>query len=158
MNDTPTFIDKTIDNYNNELTKACLREQLLKEDCQDLERELTAARAEIEAIMETLKSPIEVELDMIRGKIAIPDRAELDCIAQIKAITDQRDGLRSCIDYVSDQLHKVTEQRDRLAVALQKLADCDWIITPHDRMDAVRTIAREALQSLTTNPPTSEKI
>jgi hypothetical protein len=95
---------------------------------------------------------------MIRGKIAIPDRAELDCIAQIKAITDQRDGLRSCIDYVSDQLHKVTEQRDRLAVALQKLADCDWIITPHDRMDAVRTIAREALQSLTTNPPTSEKI
>jgi hypothetical protein len=43
----------------------------------------------------------------------------------------------------------LTEQRDRLAVALQKLADCDWVITPHDRMDAVRTIAREALKSLT---------
>ena len=44
------------------------------------------------------------------------------------------------------------EQRDRLAEALQKLADCDWVITPHDRMDAVRTIAREALQSLTPTP------
>jgi|Laugresu1bdmlbdd_1035124.scaffolds.fasta_scaffold34086_2 hypothetical protein len=62
--------------------------------------ELTAARAEIEAIMETLKSPIEVELDMIRGKIAIPDRSELDYITQLKA---------------------VTEQRDRLAVALKEL-------------------------------------
>jgi hypothetical protein len=40
------------------------------------------------------------------------------------------------------------EQRDRLAEALQKLADCDWVITLPDRMDAVRTIAREALQSL----------
>jgi hypothetical protein len=43
------------------------------------------------------------------------------------------------------------EQRDRLAEALRKLADCDWVITLPDRMDAVRTIAREALQSLTPN-------
>jgi hypothetical protein len=66
---------------------------------------------------------------------------------------EQRDGLRPGIDYASDQLTTVTEQRDRLAEALQKLADCDWVITPHDRMDAVRTIAREALQSLTQNDP-----
>jgi len=46
---------------------------------------------------------------------------------------------------------QVTEQRDRLAEALQKLADCDWVISLPDRMDAVRSIAREALQSLTTN-------
>ncbi len=32
-----------------------------------------------------------------------------------KMLTEQRDGLRSGIDYASDQLHKVTEQRDRLA-------------------------------------------
>ena len=44
-------------------------------------------------------------------------------------------------------------QRDSLAEALQKLADCDWVITPHDRMDAVREIARKALQSLTPNEP-----
>ena len=45
------------------------------------------------------------------------------------------------------------EQRDRLAEALQKLADCDWEISLANRMDAVRTIARDALQSLTPNNP-----
>jgi uncharacterized coiled-coil DUF342 family protein len=94
-------------------------------------------------------------------------------------MTEQRDGLREGIDYASDQLTKVTEQRDRLqlivdegcrvsslcreyreqrdrlAEALQKLADCDWVITLPDRMDAVREIANEALQCL--NKPTKTK-
>jgi hypothetical protein len=34
---------------------------------------------------------------------------------ELTAVTEQRDGLRSGIDYASDQLTKVTEQRDRLA-------------------------------------------
>jgi chromosome segregation ATPase len=80
-------------------------------DAPKLKAELTAARAEIEAIMETLQSPIEVELDMIRGKIAIPDRAELDYIAQIKTVTEQRDEL-------SRQLNVVTIQRNKLAASL----------------------------------------
>ena len=99
---------------------------------------------------------------------------------ELTAMTEQRDGLREGIDYASDQLTKVkeqrdqwanlwadlsrasvkdtvkverevvrvTEQRDRLAEALQKLADCDWVITLPDRMDAVREIANEALQAL----------
>jgi len=33
----------------------------------------------------------------------------------------------------------------RLEAALIRLRDCDWVITPRDRMDAVREIAREAL-------------
>jgi hypothetical protein len=33
----------------------------------------------------------------------------------------------------------------KLEAALKRLRDCDWVITPHDRMDAVRAIAREAL-------------
>jgi hypothetical protein len=85
--------------------------------------------------------------------------------AEIDEMDSKNLVLRQCVQASSDEqtrlkveLSTVTEQRDRLAEALQKLADCDWIITPHDRMDAVRTIAREALQSLTTNPPTSEKI
>jgi hypothetical protein len=32
----------------------------------------------------------------------------------IAELTEQRDGLQSDIDYASDQLHKVTEQRDEL--------------------------------------------
>ena len=52
---------------------------------------------------------------------------------------------------IVDDANQCREQRDRLAAALRKLADCDWVITPHDRMDAVREIARKALQSLTPN-------
>lgn len=32
--------------------------------------------------------------------------------------------------------------------ALQRLADCDWVITLPDRMDAVRAIAREAIAKI----------
>ena len=91
-------------------------------------RELTAARAEIEAIMETLKSPIEVELDMIRGKIAIPDRSELDYITQLKAVTEQRDGLKQAVDCASDLLASVTEQRDRLAEVMQQMRSSGDIV------------------------------
>jgi len=101
-------------------------------DCQRLpcvlRRERDEARAEIEAIMETLKSPIEVELDMIRGKIAIPDRSELEYITQLKAVTEQRDEALSDLEFRRDlyrlqtkTLDDVCEQRDRLAEALREL-------------------------------------
>jgi hypothetical protein len=63
-------------------------------------------------------------------------------------VCEQRDGLQSGIEYATEQLVTITAQRNRLAEALQKLADCDWVITLPDRMDAVRDIARGALQSL----------
>jgi hypothetical protein len=72
---------------------------------------------------------------------------------ELTAMTEQRDGLRSGIEYATEQLVTITAQRNRLAEALQKLADCDWVITLPDRMDAVRTIANEALQSLTPTQP-----
>jgi hypothetical protein len=40
---------------------------------------------------------------------------------ELTAVTEQRDGLRSGIEYASDQLTKVTNQRDRLAEALLEL-------------------------------------
>ena len=41
-------------------------------------------------------------------------------------------------------------QRENLALrsALKRLQDCDFVITPRDRMDAVRGIAREALKEV----------
>jgi len=38
------------------------------------------------------------------------------------------------------------ERGEKMQSALQRLADCDWSISLPDRMDAVRKIAREALQ------------
>lgn len=36
---------------------------------------------------------------------------------------EQRDGLRSAVDYASDQLTRVTEQRDRLAATIERLKE-----------------------------------
>lgn len=38
-------------------------------------------------------------------------------------------------------------ERDRLKAALVRLRDCDWVISLPDRMDAVREIARKALEA-----------
>ena len=78
---------------------------------------------------------------------------------ELTAMTEQRDAQAERIRYLEGAtnhangipLTKAIEQRDRLAEALQKLADCDWLITLPNRMDAVRTIANEALKCLT-NP------
>jgi hypothetical protein len=43
-------------------------------------------------------------------------------------------------------LDQKTEQVYRLETALKRIRDCDFVITLPDRMDAVRAIAREALQ------------
>ena len=44
-----------------------------------------------------------------------------------------------------EEMQRLREENERLRAALRKLRDCDWVITPADRMDAVREIAREAL-------------
>ena len=59
---------------------------------------------------------------------------------------EQRDGLRSGIDYASDRLTTVTEQRDRLAEALEILERTAGLPALHD--DPARVQARKALQSL----------
>jgi hypothetical protein len=107
-----------------------------------LEREL----AEYQKCFEESQQNLTIEVEEV-------ERLKLE----LTAVTEQRDGLKQAVDCASDLLASITEQRDRLAEALKKLADCDWVITLPDRMDAVRTIANEALQSLTQNvscPPT----
>ena len=42
---------------------------------------------------------------------------------ELTAVTEQRDGLRSGIDYASDQLHKVTEQRDKAWQKIENQAE-----------------------------------
>lgn len=49
--------------------------------------------------------------------------------------------LLSAQSVVANQAKRI----ERLESALTRLRDCDWTITPHDRMDAVREIARIAL-------------
>jgi hypothetical protein len=74
--------------------------------------------------------------------------------SELTAVTEQRDGLRSGIDYASDQLHKVTEQRDRLAEAMRQMwpfiEEDDYPNCNTPEFNAAILKYKEALQFLTT--------
>jgi len=54
--------------------------------------------------------------------------------------------LNHSLDVVDAEFaRRLERERDEAREALQRLADCDWVITLPDRMDAVRKIALEAL-------------
>lgn len=61
--------------------------------CRKIERERDDARREILAIKAMLLDPTEVELDMIRGNIAIPQRREFDHISS-ENVSDQTPAAR----------------------------------------------------------------
>jgi hypothetical protein len=48
---------------------------------------------------------------------------------------------------IFDEMARLERERDEARKALQRLADCDWVITLPNRMDAVRKIARDALEA-----------
>jgi 23S rRNA G2069 N7-methylase RlmK/C1962 C5-methylase RlmI len=107
------------------------------------------------------KKELEIANYRLKGK-RHPDYNGImaDGEVDVKAVTEQRDKAWQKIENQAERithlegatnhatgtpLSKAIEQRDRMAEALQKLADCDWVITLPDRMDAVRAIANEAL-------------
>ena len=50
------------------------------------------------------------------------------------------------LENAAAQLVQLAEKCLKLRKALQRIRDCDFVITLPDRMDAVRAIAREALE------------
>jgi len=54
-------------------------------------------------------------------------------------LLDRIKALEWLLDYKTEQVY-------RLETALKRIRDCDFVITLPDRMDAVRAIAREALE------------
>jgi cell division protein FtsB len=56
-----------------------------------------------------------------------------------------KDRLTSVVESLQRTLAKEQARVDKLEQALQRIRDCDFVITLPDRMDAVRAIAREAL-------------
>jgi len=153
MNDTPET-----DAEVNELKSATTYNMVWAEFARKLERERDEAREKLKWRMhwvETLRRvgrKLRKERDEARERIKnnpwCEACSEPDCCVS-------GDGTCAMIrkyllaKSVDAKLATVTEQRDKLAEALRKLADCDWVITLPNRMDAVRTIAAEALKSLT---------
>jgi hypothetical protein len=104
------------------------------------------ASDQLTAVTESLQSPIEVELDMIRGKIAIPDRSEFAYIKQVKKLTEQRDRLAEALRECSEDSSELLGERDWW----QNEPRLDFQKRYQETRDNV-TRADEALQSLTTN-------
>ena len=52
----------------------------------------------------------------------------------------------SIIKALRDDLKESEKRAEMLTLALERIRDCDFVITLPDRMDAVRAIAREALE------------
>ena len=57
-----------------------------------------------------------------------------------------RDAARMGVSDEDCLMLEAADQIEKLREALQRIRDCDWVITLPDRMDAVRAIAREALE------------
>ena len=74
---------------------------------------------------------------------------------ELTAVTEQRDGLRSGIDYASDQLTRVTEQRDRLIEVIKAASVLIAAKGRHNTMLAYNGL-RDALQSLNQPEPESK--
>ena len=47
---------------------------------------------------------------------------------------------------LNEDLDRAEQKIEKLEAALKRIRDCDFTITLPDRMDAVRAIAREALE------------
>lgn len=56
-----------------------------------------------------------------------------------------QDGDASYIEMKNRDIRRLQSENEKLRKALERLRDCDWVISLPDRMDAVRAIAREAL-------------
>lgn len=52
----------------------------------------------------------------------------------------------SIIKALRNDLAEAEKRIEMLTFALERISDCDFVITLPDRMDAVRAIAREALE------------
>jgi hypothetical protein len=52
----------------------------------------------------------------------------------------------AALEKAAEQLVELAEKCLKLREALMRIRDCDFVITLPDRMDAVRAIAREALE------------
>lgn len=58
------------------------------------------------------------------------------------SLVEQQVNDADLIAHAPTDIRALLDEVERLRAALTRLRDCDWVITPHDRMDAVRDTAR----------------
>lgn len=73
---------------------------------------------------------------LMRGCVYIPKRWSGDC-GEMSSVDESK---------TDELLEQAAWRLSKLEIALERIRDCDFVITLPDRMDAVRAIAREALE------------
>lgn len=66
--------------------------------------------------------------------------------SQNKRLSDELEAANGNHRKMAAEMAELGEENKRLRDALVRLRDCDWVISLPDRMDAVREIARTALE------------
>lgn len=61
--------------------------------------------------------------------------------------TYSHETVRGLVDHRGKEIVALRAASEGMEKALERLQDCDWVITLPDRMDAVREIARTALEA-----------
>ena len=64
----------------------------------------------------------------------------MNLVKQLRDIAEMGVSDEDCL------MLEAADEIEKLREALQRIRDCDFVITLPDRMDAVRAIAREALE------------
>ena len=77
------------------------------------------------------------------------DAQELCLLRELcRKLERERDEARECFQTAMLLSGAYKDERDKARAALQRIADCDWVITLPNRMDAVRKIARDTLEGV----------
>jgi chromosome segregation ATPase len=121
-----------------------MRECLLR-DINDLKHERDKARDWVFRLRKQRAIARNFGEQMERERNNLTDQRDF-AIGQMKRLERERDHWKSESLEQAKLLAMSADREEKLRTALQRLADCDWVISLPDRMDAVRKIAREALQ------------
>jgi hypothetical protein len=96
--------------------------------------------------------------NIARGNHVVPTEWAEELERELTAVTEQRDKFKSIAetainDHEMSEIrnYKLTEQRDRLAEALRMITTFDYSDLQCDNGHGARSVAVEALQSLTPN-------
>jgi len=115
------------------------------EDWTDVCLDLRDARSKLEALAAALRAladrteVLETDLEMQRVRAVAAEELAARAAEKLGAMDCRVAGL-------TEKLAEAEERAARLQAGLERIRDCDWVITLPDRMDAVREIAREALE------------
>jgi hypothetical protein len=71
---------------------------------------------------------------------------QINAIARMSLMQQLRDTAKMGVSDEHCLMLDAADRIEKLEYALERIRDCDFVITLPDRMDAVRAIAREALE------------